>query len=329
MKVSVIIATYNYGTYLPKALDSVLAQTSADWECIVVDDGSADDTPAIVRDYAQRDARIRYLHQANGGLSAARNHGVSVSRGEYLQMLDADDLLDPAKLERHAAYLDAHPDVDVVYGPTLFFQDGRDAETFPPPFTLRLHGNAHALRELQESNPIAVPAALIRRTAFERTGRYNEDVRGLEDWDFWLRAAVGGCRFEYLDTAAVSYSRLHEGSLSSGTERMINGMITAARAFPQTPTAHYWRKPFLPLVYELAAGFDAANEGRRWHGAKRMFCAVRHSTSRAVAVRWTTFALAALALPPRAFHWVVTRKPLRRRAGTAETPERATVSSKS
>lgn len=314
MKVSVIIATYNYGTYLPKALDSVLAQTSSDWECIIIDDGSADGTPGIARAYEQRDARIRYVRQANAGLSAARNHGVSVSRGEYLQMLDADDLLDAAKLERHAAYLDVNPGVDVVYGASLFFYDGRDEETSPIPHTVHLHGNAHALRELQETNPIAVSAALIRRTAFERSGRYNEAVRGLEDWDLWLRAAVAGCRFEYLDAPAVSYTRLHPGSLSSSAERMIAGMIVAARAFPQTPAAQYWHKPFLPLVYELAAGLDAANEGRRWHGAKRMFRAVRHSTSRAVAMRWTTFALAALALPPSAFYWVVTRKPLRRRA---------------
>ncbi|HYD20693.1 MAG TPA: glycosyltransferase family 2 protein, partial [Flavipsychrobacter sp.] len=116
VKVSVIVPCYNYAKYLPFALDSVLAQDMANWECVVVDDGSGDETGRVAREYVHKDARFKYVYQQNRGLSAARNTGVENSLGEYLQFLDADDLIDSAKLSKQAAYLDANGGVDVVYG---------------------------------------------------------------------------------------------------------------------------------------------------------------------------------------------------------------------
>jgi len=97
--VSVIIPCFNQGRYLPEALESVIRQTWADWECIVVNDGSTDDTREVALRFTRRDPRIRYLEKRNGGLSDARNHGLDAARGDLIQFLDADDALLPRKLE--------------------------------------------------------------------------------------------------------------------------------------------------------------------------------------------------------------------------------------
>ncbi|HJU48612.1 MAG TPA: glycosyltransferase family A protein, partial [Gaiellaceae bacterium] len=114
--VSVVIPCFNDAEFLGDALASLCAQTLQDWECIVVDDGSTDETAAVAAMRAGEDKRIRYLWQANSGLSAARNAGLAVCGGQYVQFLDADDMLEPRKLEFHADTLAQEPAVDIVYG---------------------------------------------------------------------------------------------------------------------------------------------------------------------------------------------------------------------
>jgi len=313
-RVSVVIAAHNYASFLPFTLDSVLAQTMTDWECIVVDDGSTDATPEVGRAYEQRDSRIRYVRQVNGGPSAARNNGIRSSTGTYLQFLDADDLLDPAKLELHARFLDEHPEADIVYGPSTYFRTDEPERVLHSlhgklsrPLMVPFSGVEEPLRILQMTNTIPVLSALVRRTVFDRTGEYNEAVRGPEDWDLWLRAAIAGCRFECLASDTVAYIRIHPGSLSSSAERMVRALIRAANTFSSTRTASLWHQPMLPLIYEMCAGVGEVNDGRRFHGARRIVRAARGATSKLVALRWLTYALAAVALPRRAFFWVVTR----------------------
>src|SRR5690606_9556637 len=106
-RVSVVVAAYGHGRYIGEALRSVEAQTLREWECIVVDDASTDDTPAVVRDFTVRDPRFRCVRLGrNRGVSVARNTGLREARGEYVQLLDADDLIAPGKLAVQAAYLD-------------------------------------------------------------------------------------------------------------------------------------------------------------------------------------------------------------------------------
>src|SRR6266852_191572 len=114
--VSVIITSYNYGHFIAQALDSVLAQTYSNWECIVVDDGSTDNTREVVERYAEANPRIRYFWQENQRLAAARNTGIAKSSGEYFQFLDADDLIERRKLECQVEVLEHHQEIDIVYG---------------------------------------------------------------------------------------------------------------------------------------------------------------------------------------------------------------------
>src|SRR5919112_808436 len=119
--VSVVVPSYNYGHLIRETLESLAAQTYEHWECVVVDDGSKDDTRAVVEAYAAGDPRVRYVWQENARQGAARNNGLRHSSGDYFQFLDADDLLEPHKFERQVEYLESHPEVDVVYSGVRYF----------------------------------------------------------------------------------------------------------------------------------------------------------------------------------------------------------------
>src|SRR5262249_4804693 len=104
--VTIVVACFNYARYLPDTLESLRAQSHHNWECIVVDDGSTDETGAVAQAFIGKDPRFRYIHQQHRGLSSARNRGIRASRGQYIQFLDADDLIESRKLERHLHYLE-------------------------------------------------------------------------------------------------------------------------------------------------------------------------------------------------------------------------------
>ena len=113
-RVSVIIPTYNRAGYLCESIESVLTQTYTDYEIIVVDDGSTDDTEEVLQLWIA-DGTIHYVWQENRGESAARNHGIELAIGEYIAFLDSDDLFMPTKLEEQVAYLDNHPEVGMAH----------------------------------------------------------------------------------------------------------------------------------------------------------------------------------------------------------------------
>src|ERR1700753_1435580 len=108
-RVSVIIPTYNYGAYITDAIESLRAQTYESWECVVVDDGSTDDTAEVVARFVERDPRVRYLRQENQRQSVAKNTGLAATAGEYIQFLDSDDRIEPLKFERQVEFLETHP----------------------------------------------------------------------------------------------------------------------------------------------------------------------------------------------------------------------------
>src|SRR5918996_212462 len=125
-KVSVVIPTYNYGRYLPEAVESVLHQTFPDLEVIVVDDGSTDDTRELIGRFGDK---VCYIYQRNQGLPAARNTGIRAARGEYVGFLDSDDLWLPGKLALQVPRLDSRQAVGLVYADALFFSDETQAVT--------------------------------------------------------------------------------------------------------------------------------------------------------------------------------------------------------
>ena len=211
--VSVVMPAYNGAAYVGEALDSLRAQTCAGWECVVVDDGSVDDTGGVVARYAREDARVRYVRQENGGPASARNRGIRESAGKYLQFLDADDLLAPRKLEEHVAYLESHPEADIVYGDMEYFGEGAAGAWHP---SATPSGDREVLRALVSENITGIHAALSRR---EPVVLFDEELRGPEDWFYWISCALAGKRFAYLPGSLVG-TRAQAGSLSQNLFRM-------------------------------------------------------------------------------------------------------------
>lgn len=187
-RVSIIIPTYNVGRYLRQAIASVVAQTYADYEIIVIDDGSTDDTAAIVQALT---VPIRYFYQVNGGISAARNAGLSHVEGEFVAFLDADDIWLPTKLHDQLVYLDSHPEIEMIFSLAQNTLDPlQEASAYP---ILRAH---------------IPPNCVFRRHIVARVGLFDETIRLGEFADWYGRAIDMGVRVYCLPKLLVR-RRLH------------------------------------------------------------------------------------------------------------------------
>ena len=189
--VSVLTPAYDVARFIGATLDSVLAQTTADWEMVVVDDGSQDGTAAVVA--TRRDPRIRLIRQENAGVSAARSRAMEAARGRAILFLDADDWLAPEALSRLSGALDAAPEAVGAYGAFAFVAE--DAEPGDPPLRRKIgpFPSGDILERLVVQNLFANGGhLLLRREAVDRAGPFLSHVRYGEDWEYWIRLALQG-----------------------------------------------------------------------------------------------------------------------------------------
>jgi glycosyltransferase involved in cell wall biosynthesis len=182
--VSIIIPTYNRSRLLTRAISSVLKQTYRDFELVIVDDASTDDTEKVVKSF--NDKRIRYFrHDKNRGEAAARNTGIKVAAGDYIAYQDSDDEWLPEKLNKQVnLFATASPETGVVY--TGFWKTENHKRTYIP-FSWVRQKNGDIHKELLKGNFIGSPVALIKKECFNKAGLFDENLRNLVDWDMWLR----------------------------------------------------------------------------------------------------------------------------------------------
>ena len=217
--VTVIIPSYNYGHLIDQTLESVLAQTYQHWECFVVDDGSTDNTREVVTRYSDRDARIKYIFQNNLRAGAARNNGIRNSSGKYLQFLDADDMIEKSKLEHQVAYLEQHPEVDIIYGgiryirteaplPHLSRSLGEEVTWMP-----RISGTGRDAVLSLIRLPIVIHSPLVRRGDGDSVIYFDEKLNACEDWLYWVTNALEGKGFHYQEIeGTLGFYRAHAKS---------------------------------------------------------------------------------------------------------------------
>lgn len=222
-RVSIIVPAYNCARYLPAAIDSVIRQTFADWELIIVNDGSTDDTPSVVSSYSHRlGTKLRYVYQSNRGVSAARNAAIQESRGEFVAILDADDVWLPARLARGVAVMDSNPAVGLVHSQIARVNsDGAvvDYHSFPP----RYQAGQIAVDIFTRRANVLSPSVLLRKRCLDVVGLFDETMHATEDRDLWFRIAE---RYEvaYIHEILAHY-RVSTGSATSDPDRMLNGQL--------------------------------------------------------------------------------------------------------
>lgn len=223
--VSVVMAAKNYARFLPAAVESVSAQTFPDWELLVVDDGSTDDTPDVVRPYLA-DPRVRYFRADRLGQSRAKNLGIGLSRGEFVAFLDADDAWLPTKLERQLAVFRGHPETGVVFcRRSLIGEDGNalPAKATPSP------PRGRVLTAIFVQNFVCFSSAVARRRVFDHVGAFDPQWDLAIDYDVWLRVAAHHT-FDYVDEELVRYRTGHGNLSKKLSDRVATALSIMHRA---------------------------------------------------------------------------------------------------
>jgi glycosyltransferase involved in cell wall biosynthesis len=221
--VDVIIPAFNAAKYLPAALESVASQTFDDWQILLVDDGSTDNTAEVVAPFLNRfGSKITYIKQANRGLPAARNTAIRSSTSEFLALLDADDVWLPCRLAESLKVLRAQPQAGLSYGLiTRIDPEGRLGKTFQGnPKYAEGHIAPHIYMRKVD---LPCPTITFRRRCLDDVGLFDETMRATEDRDLWLRIAL---RYEVAFVPKViAYYRASPNSMSADTQRMLKAQL--------------------------------------------------------------------------------------------------------
>lgn len=209
--ISIIVPCFNQAQFLQEALQSVLEQTYTNWECIIVNDGSPDNTHEVAQEWLAKDARFKYVIKENGGLSSARNAGIEIAVGEFILPLDSDDKISKDYLQLAKLAFEEDTELKLVYCRAEKFGD-ENGEWILPDFSIQ---------KLATSNMIFC-SAIYRKTEWERVGGYDVNmIDGLEDWEFWIAILKDGGTVKRLE-AVCFYYRIKKVSMIKNLTNDLN-----------------------------------------------------------------------------------------------------------
>lgn len=273
---SIIMPCFNHGHFVEDSVRSILGQTHADLELIIVDDCSSDDSWKVIESLAEEDNRIKLMrHERNSGASRSRNDGLRAARGEFIGFCDADDLWEPSKLEVQLDLLRKNLGYDVVYGNAAIV-DESGSETgrrFSEIYPLPARASGWLFPELVRRNFINIQTVLMRRECVARCGYFDEGIKWIEDWWYWVRLSRH-CRFLYSSQLVAKY-RIHSGSTNQVQRR--GGCVNRFKVFKRM--LHQFKD--LPRPTRAFAVFSMAvelqNIGRSQAARNFLWAAVRMS----------------------------------------------------
>jgi glycosyltransferase involved in cell wall biosynthesis len=279
--VSVVIATFNRASYLPATIDSVLSQSFTDFELIVVDDGSTDNTREVLAGYG---SRLRYFYQANAGASAARNFGVRQARAPWIAFQDSDDLSLPNHLAVLYRYVSQHPRCGMIFANGNYMSGSPQSRgkkiIIEAATSRRLAQRGVRLMDLFEKSILRLQAALISRTAYDLVGGHDESLGICMDLDLGLRLLMN-VEVAYLDEALFSY-RIHTGNISRNEEQRLSENIRVIEkligAYPEARRLIGEKRLARRLAYRY---YRLAK--KRWHQERHV--AARQALDQAVRLR--------------------------------------------
>lgn len=219
--VSVIITCYNQEQFIRESVDSVLNQRYSDLECLIIDDGSTDGTAAICKEFAKSDKRVQYIYQLNSGVSAARNKGFTISKGEFIQFLDGDDFLMPDKLQVQVGFMLANPQYGITYSNHQHYWQTTNKYAQYAFEVVEEQPLKQLLFGYDRGVSIPIHTALLRRSIWtvDEVPFPPDYKHRYEDWIFWVLIAVKGTRFRYIDKNLAAY-RMHNSNFVTGGEQM-------------------------------------------------------------------------------------------------------------
>jgi glycosyltransferase involved in cell wall biosynthesis len=227
--VNVVIRTYNRSALVTGAIESALNQTHRPVEVIVVDDGSTDGTETVVRGYGDR---VRYVRQSHAGVAAALKTGIVTAQGDYLAFLDDDDLWREQMLERSISVMEATgEEVGVTYVGSRYFSNNDTTHLIDPGWTGR---SGDIFSQLIKNNFIPINAVLIKKRCLEVVGGCDDALRGYEDWDLFLRIALAGFAYRYIDEP-LALIRNHPAHQSSDVLMMKRNALAVVSKLDRIP----------------------------------------------------------------------------------------------
>lgn len=229
VRFSILIPAYNRGTIIRQTIDSVLAQSFTGFEAIVIDDGSTDETPGVLRSYGDR---IKVIRQENSGPEVARNNAAARSDGEYLVFLDSDDLLHPGALEIYDRIINEFHAPPLIFGAMTYFEDGQPVccNSSPIDSIEVLEYRDYLAKEI----PIGMSSSrtVVRKSAFTQIGGYHISAPTtfpLDDFDLAIRMGTSGPCLVVLKPACVAY-RVHKNNTIHNTKEMVNGILRVIKS---------------------------------------------------------------------------------------------------
>lgn len=255
--ISVVMPVYNAERYLREAVDSILAQSLADFELIAVDDGSKDGSKVILDDYARTDGRVHVVSRPNTGIVGALNDGLAVARGEFIARMDGDDWVTPDRFEKQVAFLRAHPD-HVCVGSYFNYMDADGALLKWNPRDIDPQAIEAALLR-GDGGSLIHPVVMFRRAALAQTGAYRAEAQWVEDLDLYLRLARVG-KLSNIPEVLLHY-RYHTQSVNftrnEGRHQRVLWVLEQAHAARGLP---FDRTAFPAPVFNTSIGADDARD---------------------------------------------------------------------
>lgn len=269
-RTSVLIPSYNAAAYLPESLESILPQLAADDELIVVDDGSTDETPAVLARYAPR---VRVVRGRHAGLAAARNVALEAATGDWIAFHDADDVAAPGRLAVLRAVLDAHPDADGVFSNGSHLE-APDRGVVPTAFATRLDGRMLRPADVFSGFPVYFQTSLVSRRAFASVGPFDEALAVQPDLEYGYRL-FGRMRIRFVDRPTFAW-RCHDANMSNnqvGTREDVAATLERVLRADGTIAADIGRRRLTARLarnwYRLARAYAKRGETARAARAAR------------------------------------------------------------
>ena len=251
--VSVIMPAYNAEAYITQAIESILAQTYHQWELVVINDGSTDNTQNIVSSFT--DHRIRSINQENHGLGEARNTGICAAKGEFIALLDADDTWKPSYIDKMTALLNSHPSAAAVYSGFQYINSL--GNLIGKPNLKIVAPDVFHNTLIFEGNWLVPSAVVFRKQLVEEVGLFDGSLLGVEDADFWIRLSAQHM-FVGLPAALVNY-RIHNENMSKDPGHMMTGgrRLAEKRHGPPSGDVSLWpetKRRAYTLLYRYGVG---------------------------------------------------------------------------